>query len=114
MGYSRAVRAAGRVWVSGTTGTRADGSVPEDAMSQARVALRIIERALEEAGESMAEVVVARVYVTDIEQWEGVAAALRERLEDARPAMTMVQVERLMLPEHRVEIEVEAVIGSAG
>lgn len=82
-------------------------------MSQARVALRIIERALEEAGASMAEVVVARVYVTDIEQWEGVAAALRERLGDARPAMTMVQVERLMLPEHRVEIEVEAVIGSA-
>ena len=114
MGYSRAVRAADRVWVSGTTGTREDGSVPDDAMSQARVALRIIERALEEAGASMAEVVVARVYVTDIEQWEGVAAALHERLEDARPAMTLVQVERLMLPEHRVEIEVEAVIGSAG
>ena len=48
-------------------------------MSQARVALRIIERALEEA----------------------------------RLTMTMVQVERLMLPEHRVEIEIEAVIGSA-
>ena len=113
VGYSRAVRVDDRVWVSGTTGTREDGSVPEDAVSQARVALRIIERALEAAGASMAEVVVARVYVTDIERWEGVAAALRERLEDARPAMTMVQVERLILAEHRVEIEIEAVIGSA-
>ena len=102
------------MWVSGTTGNRADGSVPPDAMAQMRVALRIIERALADAGASMAEVVAVRVYVTDIEEWEGVAATLREQLEPARLAVTMVHVARLMLPEHRVKIELEAVVGSAG
>ena len=38
---------------------------------------------------------------------------LRDRLGSARPAMTMVQVARLMLPEHLIEVEVEAVVGSA-
>jgi enamine deaminase RidA (YjgF/YER057c/UK114 family) len=113
VGYSRAVRVGDRVWVAGTTGTHDDGGVPPDVMSQARVALRVIGRALEEAGASLGDVVAVRVYVTDIEQWESVAAALREQLAVARPAMTMVQVARLMLPECLVEIEVEAVAGSS-
>ena len=103
-GYSRAVRAGDRVWVSGTTGTRPDGSVPVGAEAQTRLALDVIERALTEAGASLAEVVMARVYVTDIERWEEIAGVLRERLRDARPALAMVQVARLMLREHVVEI----------
>jgi len=112
VGYSRAVRVGDRVWVSGTTGTRSDGSVPEDVADQTRVAMATIAAALREAGAEPAEVVAARIYVTDIEAWEGVAAAVREALGAARPAMTMVQVARLMLPVHRVEIEVEAIAGA--
>ena len=113
VGYSRAVRAGDRIWVAGTTGSASDGAVPPDVGSQAGLALDTIEGALTEAGASLAEVVVARIYVTDIEQWEAVAEVLRDRLGSARPAMTMVQVARLMLPEHLIEIEVEAVVGSA-
>jgi hypothetical protein len=54
----------------------------------------------------------ARLYVTDIEQWESVTGECRVRLGAARPALTMVDVARLMLPAHVVEIEVEAVVGS--
>ena len=55
---------------------------------------------------------IARSYVVDIDEWEQVADALRERFDAVRPAMTMVEVTRLIAAEHRVEIEVEAVISS--
>ena len=113
IGYSRAVRAGDLVWVSGTTGTHADGTVPEDVLAQTRVALRIIEQALGEAGASLGDVVMVRVYLTDIEHWRTVGDALHERFADVKPAMVMVQVARLIAPEHRVEIEVEAVTASA-
>jgi enamine deaminase RidA (YjgF/YER057c/UK114 family) len=100
------------VWVAGTTGTRTDGSVPDGVEAQARLALDTIEAALIEAGSSIADVVVSRTYVVDIEDWEPVAHALRDRFNTVRPAMTMVEVSRLMAPEHLVEIEVEAVISS--
>jgi enamine deaminase RidA (YjgF/YER057c/UK114 family) len=73
----------------------------------------VIGGALEQAGASLDDVVAARVYVTDIGQWEAVVDELRARLGGARPALTMVEVARLILPEHAVEIEVEAVVGPA-
>lgn len=112
VGYSRAVRVGDRVWVSGSTGTRPDGTILEGVGAQARLALDIIEAALREAGASISDVVMARSYVIDIDEWEQVADALRERFDEVRPAMTMVEVSRLLAPEHRVEIEVEAVVSS--
>ncbi len=114
VGYSRAVRVGDHVWVAGTTGTHPDGTIPEGAGPQARHALDTIERALIDAGASVADVVVTRTYVVDIDEWEQVAEALKERFGAVRPAMTMVEVSRLMAPEHRVEIEVEAVVSSGG
>jgi enamine deaminase RidA (YjgF/YER057c/UK114 family) len=113
VGYSRAVRVGDHIWVAGTTGSTSDGTVPFDVTSQTARALDTIEAALAEAGASLTEVVAARIYVTDIEQWQAVAEVLRDRLGSARPAMTMVQVARLMLPEHLIEVEVEAVARSA-
>lgn len=113
IGYSRAVRVGDLVWVSGCTGTRPDGTVPDTTIEQARVALDLIDRALLDAGSGIEDVVRARIYVTDIEEWESLADALVERFGTVKPAMTMLQVARLILPEHRIEIEVEAVIGSA-
>ena len=111
VGYARAIRSGERIWVSGTTGTRPDGSVPNGAGPQAARALDTIASALEELGATVEDVVVARSYVINIDRdWEEVAAALGARFAPVRPAMTMVQVARLMLPEHLVEIEVEAVI----
>jgi len=113
VGYSRAVVVGDLAWVSGTTGTRPDGTVPKGVAEQTSLALDIIEGALREAGGSLADVVAARVYLTRIEEWEAVTETTRPRLGIARPAMTLVQVAGLLLPAHRVEIEVEAVIGSS-
>ena len=81
VGYSRAVRAGDHVWVSGTTGTHNDGSIPDGIAAQARLALTTIEQALIDAGASIEDVVMVRTYVVDITEWELAANALRSHFE---------------------------------
>ena len=114
VGYSRAVRVGNVVSVAGTTAAEADGSVfaRDDMYLQARRCFEIIERALAEAGATMADVVRTRMFVTDIGRWEEAGRAHGEFFREVKPAATMVEVSRLIAPGLLVEVEVDAVIGS--
>ena len=110
VGYSRAVRVGDRVWVSGTAPIMpGDADPPAGAYEQARVCLGIIERALEEAGASLDDVVRTRIYVTDAWLIDDVGRAHGEAFATARPATTGI-VTTLLDPRWLVEIEAEAVI----
>ncbi len=111
VGYSRAVRAGDRVFVSGTAPTWPDGTVEEDAGVQARRCFEIIERALSDAGSGLADIVRVRVYLVDADDFEAIAAVHGELLGTVRPANTTVVVAALLDPRWKVEIEVEAVVG---
>jgi enamine deaminase RidA (YjgF/YER057c/UK114 family) len=114
-GYARAVRTGNRVVVSGTTSTGADGLVYGigDAFTQATMALATIERALTDAGASLSDVVRTRMYVVDRADADAVGRAHASVFGAIRPAATLVIVAGLIHPEHLVEIEVDAEIGSA-
>jgi len=114
-GYARAVRVGDRIVVSGTTSSLPDGSVHGvgDAHAQAVQALSTIETALLAAGASLGDVVRTRVYVVDRADAPAIGRAHADRFGAVRPAMTLVVVAGLIHPDHLVEIEVDAVAGSA-
>jgi enamine deaminase RidA (YjgF/YER057c/UK114 family) len=102
VGYARAVRVGPLVVVAGTT-------APGDGLAaQTREIFRRIEVALAEAGAALTDVVRTRMYVTDISQWDVVAAVHAEVFGDIRPVATMVEVSALVAPDLLVEIEVDA------
>jgi enamine deaminase RidA (YjgF/YER057c/UK114 family) len=110
IGYSRAVRVGNQVFVSGTTGSDAEGKVTGDTYAQTKQALANIVSALGQAGASAANVVRTRIFMTDISAWEAAGKAHGEVFGEIRPVTTMVQVSKLISPEMLVEIEADAVI----
>lgn len=114
VGYSRAVRVRNHVWVAGTTASDVSGTVVAvgSAGEQTRYILQKIERALAETGASLRDVVRTRLYVTNIADWQAVGSVHGEFFGDIRPASTMVEVAKLVDPQHLVEIEVDAFVGA--
>lgn len=111
--YSRAVRVGPHVIVSGTTASNSDGSTEAvgNAYEQTVFILRKIEAALIEVGAGISDVVRTRMFVTDIDRWEEIGRAHGEFFSGINPAAPMVEVRRLVNPDHLVEIEVDAIVG---
>jgi enamine deaminase RidA (YjgF/YER057c/UK114 family) len=106
IGYSRAVKVANQVFISGTTGMGDDGKLvgPGDPYAQTVQAFKVIEKALVKAGGSLKDVVRTRLYVTDISRWEEYGRAHGEIFRDIRPATAMIQISKLIEPDMVVEV----------
>lgn len=111
VGYSRAVQVGNQIEIAGTTAVK-NGVIqfPGDAYQQTKCILSIFEKALEELGASMEDVVRTRIYVTNINDWEEVGRAHGESFRNIKPAATMVEVSALIDSELVVEIEATAIL----
>jgi enamine deaminase RidA (YjgF/YER057c/UK114 family) len=109
-GYSRAIVAGDSCHVSGTTDAGPEGRSlhPGDPAAQARAVFQIIERALTEAGFTLADVVRTRMYVTKVADIAPVAEVHGEVFGDIRPASAAVVVKALIHSSLLVEIEADA------
>jgi enamine deaminase RidA (YjgF/YER057c/UK114 family) len=114
VGYSRAVRAGAFVFVAGTTSGSPDGAIGgANAALQTREIFVRLAAALEQAGASLADVVRTRIYLKNINDFDAVGRVHGEFFGDIRPATTAVEVSALAAPDMLVEIDVDAIIGSA-
>ena len=111
-GYSRAVVDGDRVHVSGTTGyDYATMKMPESVGDQAKNALATIEKALNQAGAKMADVVRVTYYLGDRSYVDEVVKTVGPVFSEIRPAATMLLV-GMIEEAMKIEIEVEARIGA--
>jgi len=107
-GYSRAVVDGEWVFVAGTTGfDYAAMTISDDPAERTRQALRNIERALAEAGASLAGIVRTHYYIPDPADWPHIMPVLGEAFATVRPAATAI-VCGLVDPRMKIEIEVTA------
>jgi enamine deaminase RidA (YjgF/YER057c/UK114 family) len=109
IGYSRAVVAGPYIHVSGSTAT-VDGVLKHegDAYGQTKVAFEIIQRALEEGGHSLRDIVRTRVYLSDPKDMDAVGRAHGELFVETRPAATMLAGISFINSAILVEIEVDS------
>ena len=97
--------------ISGQIADGSDGSIVGigDAEEQARQCLRNVDALLQSAGATRYDVVKIGVFLTDIADRAAVARARSEYFGDHKPASTLFEVARLVLPELKVEIEATAI-----
>lgn len=111
-GYSRAVRLGNIVHVAGTTSTDGESKIVGigDSGAQTEFIIQKIERALQEAGAELKDVVRTRIYLTPNADWQPVAEMHGKYFGDIRPVNTLLYIHALIGEDYLVEMEAEAII----
>ena len=79
-----------------------------DARAQTRKTLENIELTLAAAGATLRNIVKINFYLTDIRDKEQIWQVRKEMFGDHRPASTLVEVNHLVDPEAKLEVEAVA------
>jgi 2-iminobutanoate/2-iminopropanoate deaminase len=108
--YCHVTKAGNLIWVSGTVGVAADGSVPADVVEQFEIAIANMDACLKAVGAGSEHVVKVTVYLTNVTDRTKINPIRQRYFGPHRPASTLVEVAALVLPELKVEIEAQAVV----
>jgi 2-iminobutanoate/2-iminopropanoate deaminase len=111
--YAHAVVAGDALYISGIVPVDADGRVVgDDVVAQARQVFAIVAQVLAAAGATAADVVKVTVYLLDIDDRPKINPVRQEFFGTARPASTLVEVNRLAVDGALLEIEAVAYLGT--
>jgi enamine deaminase RidA (YjgF/YER057c/UK114 family) len=111
-GYSRAVRRAGLIAVSGTTANGPDGRAlhPGDTYAQTRECLAQVLNAITQLGGRLEDVVRTRLLLAPGAVWQDATRAHGEVFAQIRPANSTYFVAGLVGDGFLVEVEAEALV----
>ena len=114
-GFANGIRARGEmVFVGGMIGQDKDGRFATDFVAQMKQTLKNIAAVLAQASASPQHIVRLTWYVRNMDEYladlPALGAAYREVMGRYFPAMAVVEVNRLVEPEARLEIEATAVL----
>ena len=114
VGYSRAVKVGNHIEVSGTVASDEEGKVvgKDSAYEQTKYILEKIEKALQQAGASLRDVVRTRMFVTDISRFDEYGRAHGEAFGTIKPCTSLLEVKGLVSPDYLVEIEATAILSA--
>jgi enamine deaminase RidA (YjgF/YER057c/UK114 family) len=114
IGFSRAVRIGNVIAVSGTAPLLADGATASrgDVYGQTKRCLEIMQKAIEDAGGNLENVIRTRIMLVDISTWEKAAQAHGEVFSEIRPACTFVEISGLINNDWLVETEADCVLNA--
>lgn len=111
--FSNARVSGDHFFLSGMHAGGPDGIVGgDDAYLQAREAFRRVLALTSACGASAEDILVLRVYLTDIADKAAVGRARAEMFEGPLPCSTLVEVSALVEPGLRVEVEAQGIRGS--
>jgi 2-iminobutanoate/2-iminopropanoate deaminase len=104
--YAHAAIAGDALYISGIVPVDEHGAVVgDDVVAQARHVFALMQRVLQAAGATPADVVKVTVYLLDIDDRPAINPVRQAFFGPARPASTLVEVSRLAVPGARLEIE---------
>jgi enamine deaminase RidA (YjgF/YER057c/UK114 family) len=114
VGYSRAVKVGNHIEVSGTVASDEEGKVvgKDSAYEQTKYILEKIEKALQQAGASLSDVVRTRMFVTDISRFDEYGRAHGEVFGTIKPCTSLLEVKGLVSPDYLIEIEATAILST--
>jgi 2-iminobutanoate/2-iminopropanoate deaminase len=111
-GYEVDLGTARMIFTTGQIGLDKNGQVvfPEDVAKQTEFVFESLQKILAEAGASLDDAVKATIYVTDMTDFAEISKVRNKYFAKSEPVSTLVQVQKLVKPGCRVEIEVVAVV----
>jgi reactive intermediate/imine deaminase len=80
-----------------------------DVVAQAEAVFMAIERVLEQAGATFADILKVTVFLTDVDDRHKINPVRQKYFGAARPASTLFEVTRLAFPG--MKLEIEAIVG---
>lgn len=118
-GFAHGIEVDGVVFLGGQTALDKDMNiVPGGIVEQFRQAFSNVLETLRAAGGQPADIVSARIYLTDVEDYlangREIGRIWRELAGREYPALAGIGVSRLWQEEAVIEIEAVAIIGSGG
>ncbi|MBW2000595.1 MAG: RidA family protein [Deltaproteobacteria bacterium] len=114
LGYSHIIKLGDIVHVSGQLPLDQEGNIvgKGDMAIQTEKTYENLKKCLESVGATMRDIVMLRIFVTDLEEFDKTRDIRKKYFGKYRPATTGLQISRLYFPDAMIEVEAMAVIGS--